>query len=162
MSSPYAQAFFSLPPITRTITALSIFLSVLTWVLHIINPYYLVYISQTIFTYKSVPQIWRPITSLLLTKPNWGLLMDPYFLFVYGSKLESEAERFQHGRTGTADFMFFIVFCSAVIIVSFSFTFFSIPLRLSLCTKYLLYFHVVFVLCLFGKIPRNNLPAQSL
>lgn len=37
-----------------------------------------IYIYQYIFTLKIVPQVWRIVTSFLITKPKFGILMDPY------------------------------------------------------------------------------------
>ena len=59
-----------------------------------LSPYYVVFLKDTIFTVKRLPEIWRLITPFLLTGPKFGLLMDPYFLYTYGSGLERGSPRF--------------------------------------------------------------------
>ena len=79
-----------------------------------IDPYYVVYLNYKIFSWKGLPQIWRLVTPFLLTGPKFGLLMDPYFLYTYGSQLETEASRF----TQPGDFFVYLVFVALVILVS--------------------------------------------
>lgn len=65
--------------------------------------------------FRLPPQIWRPVTSFLLTGPQLGIVMDTYFVFQYASQLETTHPKF--GRK--EDFLWYLVFCGAVIIVSF-------------------------------------------
>jgi membrane associated rhomboid family serine protease len=67
-----------------------------------------------IFTTKAWPQLWRLFTAFLITKPKFAILMDPYFLYQYGSLLERESSRF----TQPGDFFMYTAFVSAVIVVS--------------------------------------------
>lgn len=62
------------------------------------------------------PHIWRPVTSFLLTSPQLGIVMDTYFVFQYASQLETAHPKF--GRK--EDFLWYLVFCGTVIIVSSS------------------------------------------
>jgi len=78
----------------------------------LINPYYVVFLRDRIFSL--LPEIWRLVTPFILTGPKLGLLMDPYFLYTYGSQLETEASRF----TQPGDFFVYLVFVCAVILVS--------------------------------------------
>ncbi len=83
----------------------------------LINPYYVVFLREKLLTLTSVPQIWRLVTPFILTGPKLGLLLDPYFLYTYGSQLELEASRF----TQPGDFFMYLVFVAAVILVCISF-----------------------------------------
>jgi Derlin-2/3 len=78
-----------------------------------VSPYFVVFLKEKVFTITSIPQVWRLITPFLLTGPKLGLLMDPYFLYTYGSQLEMEASRF----TQPGDFAVYIAFVAAVILV---------------------------------------------
>ena len=87
-------------------------LSTPTW-MGLINPYYVVFLREKLLTFTSVPQIWRLVTPFILTGPKLGLLLDPYFLYTYGSQLELEASRF----TQPGDFFMYLVFVATVILV---------------------------------------------
>lgn len=63
--------------------------------------------------FRLPPQIWRPVTSFLLTSPQLGIVMDTYFVFQYASQLETTHPKF--GRK--EDFLWYLVFCGTVIIV---------------------------------------------
>lgn len=77
-----------------------------------LSPY--VFVKEYIFTVKMVPQIWRFFTAFLLTKPKFAILLDPYFLYQYGSGLERESGRF----TQPGDFFIYTMFVGSVIVVS--------------------------------------------
>jgi len=79
-----------------------------------ISPYYVVFLRQRVFTFSTVPEIWRLVTPFLLTGPKLGLILDPYFLYTYGSQLETEAARF----TQPGDFFMYIVYVAVIILVS--------------------------------------------
>jgi Derlin-2/3 len=38
-----------------------------------------IYYTPYVFTMKTWPQVWRIVTSFFITKPKFGILMDPYF-----------------------------------------------------------------------------------
>ena len=88
-------------------------LSVPTW-MGFIDPYYIVFLGYKVFTIREVPQLWRIVTTFVLTGPKFGLIMDPYFLYTYGSQLEMQAARF----TGPGDFFVYLIFVAFVILVS--------------------------------------------
>lgn len=90
----------------------------------LIDPYYVVFLSYKIFTLASLPQIWRLVTPLILTGPKLGMILDPYFLYSYGSQLETGAARFSQ----PGDFFVYLVFVCSIILVSVlvPFSFFSI------------------------------------
>jgi Derlin-2/3 len=63
---------------------------------------------------KFPPQIWRLVTSFLLTGPQLGMIFDPFMLWNYGSGLEKDSPRF----TRKGDFFVFVAFVALVILVS--------------------------------------------
>lgn len=79
-----------------------------------INLSYYVFLSDYIFTIRQVPQVWRLFTSFLITKPKFAILLDPYFLYQYGSGLERESTRFSQ----PGDFFVYTFFLCSVILVS--------------------------------------------
>lgn len=60
------------------------------------------------------PQLWRIFTAFLITKPKFGILLDPYFLYQYGSSIERESPRFSQA----GDFFVYTMFVGSVIAVS--------------------------------------------
>jgi len=88
-----------------------VLLSVPTW-MGFIDPYYVVFLRYKLFS--ALPQLWRLVTAFILTGPKFSLLMDPYFLYTYGSQLETEASRF----TQPGDFFVYLMFVCFVILVS--------------------------------------------
>ncbi|KAF4555440.1 Der1-like protein [Elsinoe fawcettii] len=87
--------YWAQPPITRTITALVVVLSVSVWIFRLLSMYDMAFLPYLIFTYKRIPQIWRLATAFLLSGPKLSLILDPYFFFTYSKKLEVDAPRFQ-------------------------------------------------------------------
>lgn len=79
-----------------------------------INPYYVVFLSYRVFTLQAAPQIWRIATTFMLTSPKFGMILDPYFLYLYGSSLETEASRFSN----PGDFFVYLIFVCVWILVS--------------------------------------------
>ncbi|KAH9822741.1 F-LANa protein [Teratosphaeria destructans] len=104
--------FWAAPPVARTMTAAAVCLSVPTW-LGFIDPYYVVWITSRVFTLRAAPQFWRIVSTFILTGPKLGMILDPYFLYTYGSQLEREASRFQH----SGDFFVYIIFVCVIILL---------------------------------------------
>lgn len=77
-----------------------------------IMPYSWIYFHY-LELFRLPPQIWRVVTSFLLTSPQLGIVMDTYFIFQYASQLETTHPKF--GRK--EDFLWYLVFCGTVIIV---------------------------------------------
>lgn len=77
-----------------------------------IIPYAWVYFHY-LELFRLPPQIWRLVTSFLLTAPKLGIVMDTYFVFQYASQLETTHPKF--GRK--EDLLWYLVFCGTVIIV---------------------------------------------
>jgi Derlin-2/3 len=72
------DVFWTLPPVTRTITAAAVVVSALGYA-NIIDLMRFVFISQAVFTVKMVPQAWRLITGFFITKKGMAIALDPYF-----------------------------------------------------------------------------------
>jgi hypothetical protein len=64
--------------------------------------------------WKFPPEIWRLVTSFVLTSPGLGIIFDTYFLYTYGSKLEVGSPRFSE----PGDFFIYIIFVCTIILVS--------------------------------------------
>lgn len=64
--------------------------------------------------FKFPPEIWRFVTSFLLTGPKLGIVMDTYFVFQYLSQLETAHPKFNRRE----DLLWYVVFCGFVIVVS--------------------------------------------
>ena len=82
--------------------------------MELISAYYVAWITDYVFTWRALPQVWRFVTPFFITGPKFGLLMDPYFLWTYASQLELEATRFSQ----PGDFFTYITFVCSVIMVS--------------------------------------------
>jgi Derlin-2/3 len=107
------DVFWTLPPVSRTITAAAVVVSALGYG-GIISLYNVVFASQLVFTTKMFPQLWRVVTAFLITKPKFAILLDPYFLYQYGSSIERESSRFSQ----PGDFFVYTMFVGSVIVVS--------------------------------------------
>lgn len=107
----FSKALLTTP--RRTITALAVVVSALGYA-GIISLYYFIFRTSSVFTIQMLPQVWRIFTAFLITKPKFGILMDPYLLYQYGSGLERESNRFP--RPG--DFFVYTIFVGSIIVVS--------------------------------------------
>ncbi len=81
MSSELMDAYWAAPPMARTLTTAIVFTSfsaiigklLLGW-----QPYvYLYFTEDRLFRFP--PELWRLVTSFLVTRPQIGLILDPYF-----------------------------------------------------------------------------------
>ncbi|KAH8803219.1 Der1-like family-domain-containing protein [Xylogone sp. PMI_703] len=104
------DAFWAAPPISRTIAASAFVLSLAVYYSGTSIGYWTIFHTQ--FLLKLPPEIWRAVTCFLITGPKLGLILDPYFLFTYGSALERGSPRF----TSPADFFTYILFVCTVIL----------------------------------------------
>ncbi|KIW09537.1 uncharacterized protein PV09_00410 [Verruconis gallopava] len=106
------DVFWSWPPVTRTLVAATVGTSILV---HggMLSPVYVAFFSPLVFTTREFPQIWRLVSSFLVTGPKFGLLMDPYFLYTYASGLEIGSPRFSE----PGSFFVYNVFVMAFILV---------------------------------------------
>lgn len=60
----------------RTLAAGALTLSILVYT-HILSGYYVVFLLQSMLQFP--PQLWRLLTSFLITGPDLGILFDTYF-----------------------------------------------------------------------------------
>lgn len=138
--------FWAAPPVARTITAITVALSVPVH-MELISAYYVAWITQYVFTWRMLPQVWRFVTPFFITGPKFGLLMDPYFLWTYASQLELEATRFSQ----PGDFFTYITFVCSVIMVS------DVPLMRS--TNAHIFFSFFLLHIFFSFAPLTSLTA---
>ncbi|KAB8416342.1 hypothetical protein FH972_024862 [Carpinus fangiana] len=104
------DAFYAAPPITRTITACVVVTSLAVYGGIVSSTTILFYLPWIFGSFP--PQLWRLITAFWLTKPKLSIVLDPYFLFIYGSQLERESTRF----SSTSDFFVYVAFIHVVIV----------------------------------------------
>lgn len=105
------DVFWTLPPVTRTITAAAVVVSALGYA-NIISLMQFVFFKQVVFTTKMMPQLWRCMTGFFITKPKFAIVLDPYFLYQYGSGLERESSRFSQ----PGDFFVYTMFVGSAIV----------------------------------------------
>lgn len=79
--------------------------------------------------FKFPPEIWRFVTSFLLTGPKLGIVMDTYFVFQYLSQLETTHPKFNRKE----DLLWYLVFCGFVIVVCLATIHPACPLDLRYC-----------------------------
>ena len=133
----------------RTLVAATVAVSVLV---HggLLHPIYVIFLQDAIFTVKKLPQLWRLISPFLLTGPKFGLLMDPYFLYTYGSGLERGSPRF----TEPGSFFIYNVFVMLFILVRPG------PLLFSIMSILFSSMPASVGVLLYMTRPSNYLPAQ--
>ena len=97
----------------RTITAAAVLISIPGHLIGVPSLLSMIFIPPYIFTLRMFPQVWRLVTSFLITGPQLGMILDPYFLFTYCSNLETTASRFSQ----PGDFFVYLMFCAVIILV---------------------------------------------
>ncbi|RKF64171.1 Derlin-2 [Golovinomyces cichoracearum] len=97
------DAFWKAPPISRTLAASAFLLSVSVYT-GLVPGYLVIFLPESIF--KFPPQIWRLFTSFLITGKELSIIFDTFFIYQYGSRLESTSPRF----TNSGDFIAYIFF----------------------------------------------------
>lgn len=104
--------FWTAPPVARTLTALTFIQSIL---IHggIIRYLHVLLLPKFIFRFP--PQLWRLFTPFLLTGPGLSFVLDLYFMYTYGSALETGSPRF----SSPGDFLTYVFFVGTVIMVSY-------------------------------------------
>ncbi|KAJ5953434.1 hypothetical protein N7454_000330 [Penicillium verhagenii] len=155
-------AFWAAPPVTRTITALTLVQSALVYG-GVLNGYHVIFWPDRIF--KLLPEIWRLATPFLLTGPNLSFVFDLYRMYHYGSQLETNSARFSQ----PGDFFIYLVFVaftlmliagyilggmifnSGEIFFSFAWTRYSAGTKILLCL-----FHVALTLAFIYTYAQEN------
>lgn len=107
------DVFWTLPPVSRTIAAAAVVVSALGYSGMIDLMTYIFY-KQAVFTTRMMPQVWRIFTAFFITSPKLGILMDPFFLYQYGSGLERESSRFSQ----PGDFFVYTIFVGLIIVAT--------------------------------------------
>ncbi|OQE88985.1 hypothetical protein PENNAL_c0015G07951 [Penicillium nalgiovense] len=79
------DVFWAAPPVTRTLTALTLVQSALMYG-GLLSFYWAPFLPNLIFSWR--PQIYRLVTPFLLTGPKLGFLFDLYIMYHYGSAAE--------------------------------------------------------------------------
>ncbi|KAI9782028.1 MAG: hypothetical protein M1816_002137 [Peltula sp. TS41687] len=105
------DVFWAAPPVSRTLAAATLTTSVLVHS-RILSARYIIYYTPWLF--KLPPDLWRLVTPFLLTEPGLSIILDTYFLYTYGSSLETESPRFSQ----PGDFFTYLIFVGAVILIA--------------------------------------------
>ncbi|KAJ5541966.1 hypothetical protein N7535_004385 [Penicillium sp. DV-2018c] len=77
--------FWAAPPVTRTLTTLTLIQSAATYG-GLWDFYYVPFVPSLIFQWP--PQIYRLVTPFLLTGPRLDFVFDLYFIYHYGGAVE--------------------------------------------------------------------------
>jgi len=127
------DAFWAAPPVTRTLTAAVLLTSCAVYGGGL-DAGRIGFAWPTLW--KFPPEIWRIFTSFLLTRPKISIIFDPFFIWKYGSVLETECI----GFANPGDFFIYIIFVGAVILALASNTmnayFYTEPLLAALAYTY--------------------------
>lgn len=105
------EAYWAAPPVSRTLTALTLGTSLLVYG-NIISGSRVVFYLPWIFKFP-LPEVWRFVTPFWVTGGGLSILFDTYFLWTYSSGLEKESSRFSQ----PGDFFTYIIFLGLVILV---------------------------------------------
>ncbi|KAL2013470.1 hypothetical protein VTN00DRAFT_995 [Thermoascus crustaceus] len=105
------DAFWSAPPVSRTLTALTFLQSALVYG-GLLDGYLTLFLPKRIFRFP--PEIWRLFSPFLLTGSGLSFFFDLYFMFTYGSSLESGSPRFSI----PSDFFTYVIFVGVVILLT--------------------------------------------
>ncbi|KAI5282099.1 hypothetical protein KEM54_002981 [Ascosphaera aggregata] len=108
--SSLSDVFWSAPPVARTLTALTA-LETFAMRLGLLDFKYVFFHPYLIF--KKWPEIWRLFTPFLLASSGVQMLMDLYFLYIYGSRLEKESPRF----STPGSFFIYVLFVGTVVLI---------------------------------------------
>ncbi|OGM42421.1 centromere/microtubule-binding protein cbf5 [Aspergillus bombycis] len=100
--------FWSAPPVTRTLVTLTFVQSALVYG-GLLSGRYVIFRSELVF--KLLPEAWRLFSSFFLTGPRLDFILDLYFMFKYGSALETGSPRFSL----PGDFFTYVFFVATVI-----------------------------------------------
>lgn len=75
---------------------------------------YVWFYYQHALLFQIPPQIWRLATTWLLSGGNISIILDPYFVYMYLSQMETSSPRF----TKKEDVVWYLMFVGTLIIVS--------------------------------------------
>jgi hypothetical protein len=111
-SDSVLDAYWQTPPIARTLATITFTLSISIYFFGV--PWYWFFWHPEHF-WQIPPEIWRFVTTFLVTPPKLGILFDTYFIYRYTSEIESGHPRFPRKE----DVLWYIMFVSGCILVSF-------------------------------------------
>lgn len=74
--SEIMDAYWAAPPMARSL-ATAIFVTSIAAHFGLVPYLWLYFTEDRLF--RLPPEIWRPVTSFLLSSPKFGIVMDPYF-----------------------------------------------------------------------------------
>ncbi len=80
MSSELMDAYWAAPPMARTLTTAIVVTSFTALIANLFGWQLYMYLYCTedrLFRFP--PELWRLVTSFLITRPQIGLILDPYF-----------------------------------------------------------------------------------
>ncbi|KYK58706.1 hypothetical protein DCS_05723 [Drechmeria coniospora] len=125
------DSYWQLPAMARTAATAAFALSICIH-LGLVPGWWFVWYPR--YLWMIPPQIWRFITSFLITGPKMGLLLDPYFLYSYMSQLEVNNPRFPRKE----DMIWYLMFVGGTIMTliylsGFGFTSFLSALIVAMC-----------------------------
>ncbi|EXJ87631.1 hypothetical protein A1O3_04592 [Capronia epimyces CBS 606.96] len=102
--------FWSAPPVTRRTIVAAMFAE--SALVHggLLNPMSVVFYSPWIF--KFPPELWRLLSSFILTGAGFSFIFDLYFMYTYALGLELNSPRFSQ----PGDFFTYVVFVATVIL----------------------------------------------
>ncbi|KAI9677538.1 MAG: hypothetical protein M1817_006492 [Caeruleum heppii] len=103
------DVFWAAPPVSRTLAAAALITSLLVYGALLSASRVIFYLPWIL---KFPPELWRLCTPFLITGPKLGILLDPYFLYTYGSSLETESPRFSQ----PGDFFTYVLLVCCVIL----------------------------------------------
>ncbi|KAK3946072.1 Der1-like family-domain-containing protein [Diplogelasinospora grovesii] len=128
--SEIMDAYWQAPPLARTL-ATAILVTSLGAHFYLI-PYEWLYFSEDKL-WRLPPQVWRLVTSFLLSSPQLGIILDPYFAYQYLSQLEMSNPKFNRKE----DLVWYLVTVGGMIVVLnrlfFGNVFFLHGLTIALC-----------------------------
>lgn len=110
MSSDLMAMYWQTPPIARSI-ATAIF--VVSVGIHTGMISYVWFYYQHALLFQIPPQIWRLATTWLLSGGNISIILDPYFVYMYLSQMETSSPRF----TKKEDVVWYLMFVGTLIII---------------------------------------------
>ncbi|KAK3308896.1 Der1-like family-domain-containing protein [Chaetomium strumarium] len=91
MSSEIMDAYWAAPPMARTLATAILITSVSVY-FGLLSTSWIYFTEDRLF--RLPPEIWRLATSFLLSGPQLGILLDPYFAYQYLKQLETQNPKF--------------------------------------------------------------------
>ncbi|KAL0465698.1 Der1-like family domain-containing protein [Neurospora intermedia] len=110
MSSEIMAAYWQAPPMARTLATAILVTSIMAYFGPL--PISWIYFDESRL-FKLPPEIWRLVTSFLLSSPQLGIVLDPYFAYLYLGQLETSNPKFQRKE----DVLWYLITVGGFIII---------------------------------------------